>query len=233
MKPYYQDDYATIYHGDCRDVLDSFPPCFHVDCVITDPPYGVGLTGKSAKQRGGKTTKRADSYTLFSDTPEYVETTVIPVVSRFIDHGCRVAITPGSRCLWLYPPAADVGCFFSAAGTGMSSWGFSCSTAILYYGKCPFMARGLGGRPNSFGQTYPNDSNEYDHPCVKPIRQWRWLVGRVSIDGDTILDPFMGSGTTLRVSKDLQRKAIGIEIEEKYCEIAAKRLRQEVLPFVG
>jgi site-specific DNA-methyltransferase (adenine-specific) len=69
------------------------------------------------------------------------------------------------------------------------------------------------------------------HPCPKPIGQWKWLVNRATVVGDSILDPFMGSGTTLRAAKDLGRKAIGIEIEERYCEIAANRLRQEVLLF--
>ena len=68
------------------------------------------------------------------------------------------------------------------------------------------------------------------HPTQKPVRLMRWCLGFFQ-DADTVLDPFMGSGTTLRAAKDLQRKAIGIEIEEKYCEIAAKRMAQEVLPL--
>lgn len=72
---------------------------------------------------------------------------------------------------------------------------------------------------------------KFDHPSQKPYPYMTWLVNRLSEEGQIILDPFIGSGTTLRAAKDLRRKAIGIEIEEKYCEIAARRLGQEVLDF--
>ena len=84
-------------------------------------------------------------------------------------------------------------------------------------------------------QTYPQsivrfaNSQDGEHPTQKPVQMFRHLVLTYSNAGDLILDPFMGSGTTLRAAKDLGRKAIGIELEEKYCEIAARRLRQEVL----
>jgi site-specific DNA-methyltransferase (adenine-specific) len=72
---------------------------------------------------------------------------------------------------------------------------------------------------------------EKKHTCPKPFKLWKRIAARFSSAGDSILDPFMGSGTTLRAAKDLGLSAIGIEIEEKYCEIAAERLRQEVLDF--
>jgi DNA modification methylase len=73
-------------------------------------------------------------------------------------------------------------------------------------------------------------TNERAHPTQKPVGLMKWCVQQAG-EAELILDPFMGSGTTLRAAKDLGRKSIGIEIEEKYCEIAANRLRQEVLQF--
>ncbi len=227
MKPYYEDDSCTIYHGDCRDVITQLQG---IDVVITDPPYGVGLSAKRAKQRGGEVLARIGSYGV-PDTPAYVEEIVVPIIEMCRALYPAVVLTPGTRNLWLYPPAADVGCLYSAAGTGMGRWGFTCMQPILYYGKDPYLAHGMGSRPNSRGQTYPNDANAQNHPCAKPIRMWTWLVNRASLPTQTVLDPFMGSGTTLLAAKNLGRKAIGIEVEEAYCQIAAERLSQEVLPL--
>jgi hypothetical protein len=227
MKPYFEDDAVTIYHGDCREILPTLPP---VDLVLTDPPYGVDLQAKRAKMRGGGVSVRPGTYT-HEDTPEYISSVVVPIIRTCIDMTLATIVTPGTRCLWLYPAADDMGCFYSASGTGLGKWGFTGMSPILYYGSDPYLRTGQGSRSNSFGQTYPNDANTWGHPCVKPMRQWKALTGRVSLSGETILDPFMGVGTTLRAAKDLGRKAIGIEIEERYCEIAAQRMSQSVLAF--
>lgn len=227
MKPYYEEQGITIYHGDCREIL---PQLGSVDAIVTDPPYGVNLKAKRAKQRGGGVTVRMGHYS-FGDDATYIAEVVLPVISLCRQNANCVVLTPGARNLWLYPPADDVGCFFSAAGTGMGKWGFTCSQPILYYGSDPYLREGYGSRPNSLGQTWPNDSNAIDHPCAKPIRMIAWLVRRVSLEGESILDPFMGSGTTLVAAKNLNRHAIGIEIEERYCEIASKRLAQAVFDF--
>jgi len=223
--PYYEQSGVTIYHGDCRDLLP-----LACDVVITDPPYGVGLTAKRAKQRGGGVVSRPGHYVI-DDTPEYITAVVVPVINQCRQMAKAVVVTPGSRNLWLYPAADDVGCFFSAAGTGMGRWGFTCSQPILFYGADPYLAASMGSRPNSHGQTYPNDANTIGHPCAKPLPMWTWLVGRASLTGMTVLDPFMGSGTTLVAAKRLGCRAIGIELEERYCEIAARRLQQEALPL--
>ena len=227
-KPYYENNGITIYHGDCRDII---PLLDRVDATITDPPYGVQFSGKVAFSRGKTTVKRSDTYSSYKDTPENIDLVVIPAVILALGISKRAAITPGTRNCFKYPLPDDIGCFYSASGTGLSKWGFTCSQPILFYGTCPFLNRGLGSRPNSCGQTWPNDANQSGHPCAKPIAMIKWLVWRASWEGETVLDPFMGSGSTLRVAKDLGRRAVGIEIEERYCEIAVKRLAQEVLSF--
>ena len=99
-------------------------------------------------------------------------------------------------------------------------WGFTGLTAILYYGK-DYRA-GKGALPSSIKVT--EAAEKCGHPCPKPIRAWSWLVGKLSQEGETILDPFMGSGTTGVACVKLGRKFIGIEIEPKYFDIACKRI---------
>jgi len=128
--------------------------------------------------------------------------------------------------MWRYPQPDDMGCFFSAAGTGMGRWGFTCCHPILYYGKDPYLAKRLGSRPNSCGQTYPNDANKIDHPCAKPLPMMLWLVQRASLAGMTVLDPFMGSGTTGVACVKLGRAFIGIDIERQYFDLACQRIEE-------
>ena len=209
MNPYYQDDYCTIYHGDCRDILPSLPK---VDLVLTDPPYGVKFEGKSTKF-----TKPSGGY-ISGDTD--IGPPVIKIALNLCD---RAIVFTGNRLLHDYPKPRDIGCVYCPGGAGVGPWGFVCFHAILFYGK----RQGGPISPSSFTSNHISERN--GHPCPKPIEWIKWSVNIGSLEGETILDPFMGSGTTLRAAKDLRRKAIGIEIEEKYCEIAVKRLRQEVL----
>ena len=210
-----------LIQGDCREVLPLLPK---VDAVVTDPPYGVGFTGKLAVQRRGGQKKGVDGYVSFEDTPENVRRVVVPALRQAISLAKRAAVTPGTRNLFAYPEPADMG-FFSAAGSGVGRWGFTCSQPILFYGRDPFLEAGMGSRANSLGQTYPNDANSVGHPCAKPFPQMKWLVWRSTAPTDVVLDPFMGSGTTGVACVKLGRRFIGIEVEPKYFEIAAKRIR--------
>jgi len=208
LTPYYQEDGVTIYHGDCLDILHSCE--ITADVMVTDPPYGVGL-----------------EYGIHDDSPALVRDVVVPAICDALSHVHRGIVTPGSRCAFMYPAPMDLGAIYFPAGAGFARWGFCCSQPILYYGLDPKPT--TRKEPNSVTCTEASEKN--GHPCPKPYQLMKWLVARASLPKDCVLDPFMGSGTTLLAAKHMGHTAIGIEIEERYCEIAAERLRQRVLDF--
>jgi len=208
--PYYQDDAVLIYHADCREILPQLPK---VDLVLTDPPYGNGT-----------------DYPTFVDSKENLGKLIKETMPLILQVSQRVLITCGVGNLWLYPPPSWVLSWTIPAGIGSGPWGFCCWQPILAYGKDPYLSSGAGRRPDTLVKYEKASSNL--HPCAKPIDVWKWLVVRGSVNsGETILDPFLGSGTTVEACKAVNRKCIGIEIEEKYCEIAAKRCCQTVMNF--
>jgi site-specific DNA-methyltransferase (adenine-specific) len=213
---------CTLYRGDAREVLPLLAP---VDTVLADPPYGIGLVRKRAVIGHGQrqTINRPGRY-MHPDTPEYVKTVVVPLIRLCQTLAQCTVVTPGNRCLWLYPPAVDLGGFFSAGATGMGPWGFTCIQPILYYGRDPYQRKGLGCRPNSCGQIYPNDANAQAHPCAKPLPMMRWLVNRTSLPGENVLDPFMGSGTTGVACMELGRSFIGVELDAQLFDAACRRI---------
>ncbi len=220
MKPYYQDDAVTIYHGDCREIL---PTMDKVDLVLADPPYGInGAAGNNKKNEKG-------SYVSdFEDTELNVIENIVPSFKVAMNLAKRSILTPGNLNFIHYPKPQDIGYFWQGAGASWGKWGSVSGQVIFYYGKDP--RQGKKGT-SSTGRPLREAAPKNGHPCPKPIKAWSWLLNKGSLEGETILDPFMGSGTTLRAAKDLGRKAIGIEIAENYCEIAAKRMSQEVLDF--
>jgi site-specific DNA-methyltransferase (adenine-specific) len=209
---------ATLYLGDCRDILPMLGP---VDALLVDPPYGVML-GEAGT--GAEKEKNQQPYTTFSDTPEYVESVVVPAVTAALAMCTRGIVTCGNRNAWKYPEPSDVGVWYNPAGTGRGKWGFILAHLILYYGKDPRAGRnatassawGLCDSVSSLKNTY--------HPCPKPELFMRWMVEKGSLVGETTLDPFMGSGTTGVAAIRLGRKFIGIEREPKYFEIACRRI---------
>lgn len=221
MKLYYDDqDGITIYHGDCRDALPMSPA---VDLVLTDPPYGInGGRGSMSKRRN----KGGYNTTAFEDTGEYVRTVIVPVIRELIARVPCVVVTPGNLHMMQYPQPQSFGVFYQPASVGIQTFGNADAQPILYYGKNP--RKQNMGIPCSYVLTELPDTHE--HPCAKPFKAWRMLLSNISRSGQTVLDPFLGSGVTLRAAKDLGLRAIGIEIEERYCELAARRLSQEVIP---
>lgn len=210
MTPYYEQDGITIYHGDCRDVL----PSISYDAIVTDAPYGVGV-----------------GYDLFVDQRESVEA-LARDLAPFINGAKRAAVFSGVPQMWMWPPPKWVLCWSYAPATNeFSPWGYAQWQPVLVYGADPFLERGMGPRPTVFTNSTPPDKTGINHPCPKPSAVTRWVIGRTTASSDVVVDCFMGSGTTLRAAKDEGRRAIGIELSERYCEIAAKRLAQMALPL--
>jgi len=209
-KIYYKEPSGVIICDDCLSILPLLEPN-SVDLVVTDPPYGVGV-----------------KYGQFVDTPENVKELIEKAIPQCISISKRVVLTCATRQIFWYPQSDWILCWFNRAGVGLNPWGFTCWQPILVYGKDPFLENNMGSRPDFIEHSESSPKN--GHPCPKPPMFWNKVVSRTSVkDTDLILDPFLGSGTTAVAAKQLGRKFIGIEIEEKYCEIAKRRLAQEEL----
>jgi len=175
------------------------------DCTITDPPYGVGV-----------------DYGAFKDTNENVRD-LIKRVMPIIEQHLPAAMTPGIPAMWDYPRPAWVGAWVHPAPTGGCPWGFVGNNPILYYGADPFLKAGMGRHPDCLVMASDRQGEE-GHPTPKPLKVWSWLVERMTTtEGKTILDPFLGSGTTLIAAEKLGRTCFGLEIDPKYCDVIIKR----------
>jgi len=227
MNPYYQDDYVTIWHGDAAEVLQSIA-VGRFDLLLCDPPYGLnggaGSSNSPQRARGKNVYKTSD----WQDTPEYVQSVVIPIVETSLSRCERGIITPGCKCLFMYPPTDCMGGMWHPASSSYSRWGAQTIQPILYYGKDPRQGK-KGMTPN--GKQCNEHAPKNGFSCPKPLRFWTWLALKGSLPGDMILDPFAGSGTTGRAAKNLGRKCTLIERDEAACKIAANYMRQEVFNF--
>ena len=218
MKPYYDDGQITIYHGDCREILPTLEP---VDLVLTDPPYGMNYNTDSRRFAGGNQGSRRygqgqSARPVFGDDEPFDPSPFLeyPAVIMWGFNHWAQRVPVGTVLVWLKKREHRYGAFLSDAEIGWMKGG---------HGVYAHYVPGEGGWTLSEGTARL-------HPTQKPLALMCWCMERVP-DAQTILDPFMGSGTTLRAAKDLGRRAIGIEIEERYCEVAVKRLAQEVLPL--
>jgi DNA modification methylase len=179
-----------------------------VDAVITDPPYGVGL-----------------DYASFLDTSENVKDVIIPIVKFMIEKFRCVILTPGNRNFSSYPQPDSFGCFYQPSAVSVQRFGNLDAQPIFYYGK---RASGTNmGKPCSYRLTEKPDKN--GHPCAKPINTWRKLIANNTKPGDTIFDPFMGSGTTGVAAVQLGRNFIGCELDAGYFAIAQRRIHEATL----
>jgi DNA modification methylase len=226
MSLYYQDDFVTLYHGDC---LADHGEWMAADVLVTDPPYGVSYVSNRAIGRRG-TAIAGDATTAARDL----------VLAHW---GSDPALcfgrwdiprpeTTKSRLVW------DK----NLMGTGdlSSPWG-SSDEEIYVLGDWPPVKPGgrarEGGTPSRHSSVIraqalaPGSSDRPDHPTPKPVGLMELLIAKCP--SGVIADPFAGSGATLVAAKNLGRRVIGVELEERYCEIIAKRCAQDVLDIFG
>lgn len=257
MKPYYEQSGVTIYHGDCTDVL---PHLSMVDHVITDPPYSDYVHSKSrrggadAPPLDGSGRAVASS---FSRVKEFGFEALAPDVRRFAAEWfatlCRRWVLTFSDVesshLWRddLKIAQDrdgdtpleyvrTGAWIKIGATPQFTGdrpaaGFEAITIVHRRGRKRWNG---GGSHAVWRHAIVLNRSHTDprlHTTQKPEPLMSELVSLFTDPGDVILDAFLGSGTTAAAAKRLGRKCIGIERDEKYCEIAAKRLQQEALPL--
>lgn len=223
MMPYYDDGTCVIYHGDCCELVDALPtPAL----VIADPPYDLVATGGGMARPG--TRRHVDN------------------IAGHLDMGFDMSILDRWDNWFCFCSKNQlVELLQKAEGDRwmLITWNKPNPTPFCngnYLPDTEYIVHRFTGADRLFGDSSndrsrfmvrPSVLNTSGHPSPKPIDLIQKLVRLGSRPGELILDPFMGSGTTLRAAKDLGRRAIGIEIEERYCEIAAKRLGQEVMVF--
>jgi site-specific DNA-methyltransferase (adenine-specific) len=223
IKPYYEENGITIYHGDCRDILPELEP---VDLVLTDPPYGICLntdylTGRNQLNRSSSS-KVWDKIIGDDTINDY----------KFLFNHSKISVVFGANNFPNQIP-------FNPLVDGWICWDKRVTEEADRILGSPFeLAVVLGRRTYKMirlqhcgVKNADGDNSGRFHPTQKPIKLFTNIL--LLLKSQRVIDPFMGSGTTLIAAKQLGRKAIGIEIEEKYCEIAVKRLAQGVLDFAS
>ena len=239
--PYYDEGGITIYHGDCFEILHDLEG---VGAVVTDPPYSSG--GAFRGDRAQQTSVKYVQYGTAAYRPEFGgdnrdQRSFLAWCSLWLN-AARQACTAGApvACFIDWRQLPTMTDAVQAGGwlwRGIAVWSkrFGRPNPAGFSSACEYLVWGTNGLPleredyppGVFEAAPPRDRQ---HIAQKPESVMDWAV-RLAPPGAVVLDPFMGSGTTLRSALNTGRRAIGIEADEAYCEIAAKRLAQGVLPF--
>lgn len=242
--PYYQDDAVTIYHGEALALLPSVEP---FDALVTDPPYSSGGMHRSDRM-ASTVTKYVNSSTM-SVRHEFAgdnrdQRSYLAWVSLWMSAALQRAKPGALACLFTdwrqLPVTTDA---LQAGGwvwRGTAVWDktlkarpapgtFTSQAEYVVWGTCgQFVPRPLGRQiPGVYAAAAPPNS-ERDHITQKPDEVMRWVLDATATGG-IVVDPFCGSGSTLLAAKQTGRRAVGFEIEERYCEVAAARCSQDLL----
>jgi len=201
---------CRLIQGDCLEVM---PMLEAMDCIITDPPYGIGFP-----------------YNSYDDTPEGLQR-IIDGLTPFLLSAGRAVVTPGNTNVQRYPQARWLGAWTWDTTTARGMFGWSQWQPILLYGEDVWPgtnSQGGGLKSDrihfSGGQAKISDAEGMGHTCPKPIEFMRRLVNRFSLPSETVIDPFLGSGTTGVACVNLGRAFIGIELDPGYFDIAVRRI---------
>ena len=209
-KPYYRDNQKdiVIYNADCRDLLPLIPDK-SIDLVLTDPPYGIGKDGQklSTGGHGGRKAYEFMGWDSCRPDDKVFKLLLNKSINQIIWGGNYFADLLPSTSKWL---VWDKGQRINQSDGELAWTSFEGALRICTLNRVELML------------DYAN------HPTQKPLKLITWCLS-LCPSAITVVDTFLGSGTTAVASKILGRKCIGIEIEEKYCEIAAKRLSQGVM----
>lgn len=226
MKPYYSQDGITIYHGDCREVMDAVN--LSADLLLTDPPYGIGASRRSGFGNGvtgtyktgflaGKTRIGTKTYKegSWDDKPADAETlnAARALCKHQIIFGGNYFELPPARC-WLLWDKVNGNTDFADAEMAWTN--LDSAVRLIRYLWNGMMKE----RPEV-----------RFHPTQKPLAVMKWCIGKAPDNIQSVFDPYAGSGTTLVAAKECGLQAIGIEQDEHYCAIIAKRLAQGVLTY--
>jgi len=227
MSVYFQTDTVTLYHGDSFEVMAGMAD-ESVDCVITDPPYTSYVHKNARSNRTGEAVSHIDfvSFTdddlikSFTESARITKTWVISTLA--FEHSYMFSQNPPSGLdfkrlgVWVKNnPMPQMSS--DRPGHGWES--------ISYMHKAGVKSKWNGG--GSHGNYVSNLATPTGHPTPKPVKMFSSFVERFSNPNDLIFDPFAGGGTTLVAAHNMGRRAIGVELDEKYCEIIAKRLSQQ------
>lgn len=225
MKPYYEDGAVTIYHGDSREILPSLPKA---DLLLTDPPYGIAVDTARATRKptrsavaAGQAKWAKDSPAVYGDDEPFDPTCLLGAAKNHVIFGANhfAHLLPPSSCwiVWDKKRGGTITPGWNSAHAELAWSDFTRSVRVFSH----------------LWDGYKRDTEIgfHVHPTQKPVALMRWIIETFGKHGDLILDPYMGSGPVARAALETGRRYIGIEIEERYCEIAAMRCAEAPLPL--
>ena len=212
MSIYYQDDLVTLYRGDCREVL---PDIEQKAVLVTDPPYGINLDAEQSKMLAPNKHKQVHGDAEPFDPEWLLERFERAVIFGGNNFASRLPDS-GAWIVWDKVTRNDLGVRIAECELAWTRGVLARTRAMRHMWSGAF-------RDSERGTAY--------HPCQKPVSLMGWVTRLVSGPNDVIVDPYAGSGATLIAARNEGRKAIGVEYDESYCEVIAKRLDQYVLDF--